>query len=86
MEIQYTKNFIKQFNKCPSQIQTAFQKRLEIFIKNKNYPILRNHRLTGLLKDYKSINITGDWRALYRECGENKVCFMIIGTHSQLYN
>ncbi len=62
----------------------AFKERLEIFIEDPFDPRLRNHPLKGKLKGYRSINITGDWRALFKEV-EDGVYFVIIGTHSQLY-
>lgn len=32
-----------------------------------------------------SINITGDWRAIYMPININEVLFIAFGTHSQLY-
>jgi mRNA-degrading endonuclease YafQ of YafQ-DinJ toxin-antitoxin module len=32
-----------------------------------------------------SINITGDWRAIYMPINNNEVLFIAFGTHSQLY-
>jgi len=41
------------------------------------------------MEGYRSINITGDWRALYTIKGDGKggeiAVFEILGTHSQLY-
>jgi mRNA-degrading endonuclease YafQ of YafQ-DinJ toxin-antitoxin module len=37
---------------------------------------------------YRSINVTGDWRALYSEQQQNGkeiIVFEMLGTHSQLY-
>lgn len=47
-------------------------------------PRLRSHALRGDYKDYRSINVTGDWRAIYRMVGETAL-FIALGTHSQLY-
>ena len=86
MKIDYSKKFLKQFQKCPNEIRIKFKERLEIFILNKNNIILNNHSLTGKLKDSRSINITGDWRAIYQEFYDGKaVLFVAIGMHSQLY-
>lgn len=45
--------------------------------------------LTGKLAPYRSINITGDWRALYSEDvddeGNKTFIFEALGAHSQLY-
>ncbi|MFH1192085.1 MAG: type II toxin-antitoxin system mRNA interferase toxin, RelE/StbE family [bacterium] len=87
MQIEYSKKFIKEFKKCPAKIKITFKDRLEIFISNKYEPILNNHGLSGKLKDYRSININSDWRAIFREIAEETmVYFEAIGTHSKLYS
>lgn len=86
--IDYSHKFIKQLKKAPLAIKIAFRKRLELFLKDPFNPLLNNHRLSGKLKSYQSINITGDWRAIYEEFNEGKnqvVYFIALGTHSQLY-
>lgn len=89
MEISYSKQFIKQLKKSPVKIQRSFRKRLELFTENPGNPLLRYHALQGELKAYRSINISGDWRAIFRidlEKGKLHMRFMDIGTHSQLYS
>ncbi|MDP3900473.1 MAG: type II toxin-antitoxin system mRNA interferase toxin, RelE/StbE family [bacterium] len=87
MQIEYAKKFIKEFKKSPKNIKTAFKNKLEIFTRDKFDSTLNNHCLSGKLKDYRSINITGDWRAIFREIEkENVVYFVAIGTHSKLYS
>ncbi|GAI64559.1 unnamed protein product, partial [marine sediment metagenome] len=34
---------------------------------------------------YRSINITGDWRALYSKPDKDIIIFEALGIHSQLY-
>ena len=72
--------------KADKKIQSAFFERLRLFEDNPFYPMLDNHRLTGKYEGCRSINITGDWRAIFREF-ENYglVSFETLGTHSQLY-
>lgn len=84
MRVEYTHHFIKELKKTPNKTQIAFRKKLELFLQNKYGPLLNNHALSGKLAGYRSINITGDWRALFQENGES-VCFMVIGTHGKLY-
>jgi len=87
VRIEYSKKFIKEFKKCPAGIKTNFKKRLAIFINDQDNPILNNHPLIGELKNYRSINITGDWRAIFEEiAGGQIIYFSAIGTHSQLYS
>jgi len=86
MQIDFARRFNKQLRKSPDKIKTAFQKRLALFIKDKYHPLLDNHELTGKWKDYRSINVTGNWRAIFREFNNGELIFFAeIGTHSQLY-
>jgi len=86
--IDYSKRFLKQFKNAPVLVRRSFQKRVALFLKDPYHPQLRHHRLTGSLQRYKSINITGDWRALFRMIDRSSHAVMFfdsIGTHSQLY-
>jgi len=67
-------------------VQASFRSRLEIFMADKFNPILNNHSLAGKYQGYRSINITGDWRAIFREYESNKTAYFVtIDTHSNLY-
>jgi len=88
MKIQFTATFRKLYKKADKKIQSSFQKRLKLFLINPNDLQLKNHRLKGTIQNLYSINITGDWRALYTEYQNNNetiVLFEVLGTHSQLY-
>jgi addiction module RelE/StbE family toxin len=87
MQIEYSKNFIKEFKKCPPKIKIAFKKKLKIFINDQYSPALNNHSLSGKLKKYRSININGDWRAVFQKIiKEDIIYFVAVGTHSRLYS
>ena len=79
----------KQEQKTPRSIQLSLYKRLNIFAKDPFNPVLNNHLLGGTLKGFRSINITGDWRALYIEKTFDDaglvITFHLLGTHSELY-
>jgi len=84
--VDYSRGFLKEFKKAPLKVKDAFRERLEIFTSNKFHPILNNHSLVGKYKGYRSINITGDWRVIFREFESGEIIyFEVIGTHSQLY-
>lgn len=88
MPIRFSKAFSKQYEKADKRIKSAFEKRLKLFKNNLQNPLLNNHPLTGKYKDCRSINITGDWRAIYIESREDRefvIIFIALGTHSQLY-
>ena len=82
--IVLNRQFQKLISRSPHKIQLQFKNRLELFLENDHHPLLNNHRLTGKLKEYYSINVTGDWRALY-SIQDDTIVFEVIGTHSQLY-
>jgi len=88
MRIDYSRRFIKQLKKAPLDIQKAVRNRIELFAFNQQHPLLRNHKLTGIYEGCRSINITGDWRAIYEEYDElfePYMYFSELGTHSKLY-
>ncbi len=87
MKIIFTKRFEKQYSSASVQIQNKFEEKLNIFLKNKYDEVLNNHPLKGRLKGYRSINITGDWRAIFKESKNKEYsCFVLLGKHSELYN
>ena len=85
MNIILHKNFEKRFIKLSSKIQESFRKRRDLFLENPFHSFLRNHPLTGDRKGQWSINVTGDWRAIYVFENENTIVFIDIDTHSNLY-
>lgn len=84
MKIFFHKNFIKQYKKLKVGEKEKYNKRLLLFNANPFHPILNNHALYGKYLGHRSINITGDLRALYK-IKNSSVIFYIIDTHSNLY-
>lgn len=89
MNIKYSTKFKKQYKKAPVQIQKKIKERLSQFVQNPVNETLNNHALTGNYQGLRSINITGDWRAIYsirvNLKSEKEYYFELVGTHSQLY-
>ncbi len=85
MKVDSTKHFRKQFKKLTPKIHAQFDQRLALFLRKRSDKQLHDHALTGKYKGYRSINITGDIRALYYEHGGTIIIFAFIGSHSQLY-
>lgn len=86
MNIYFHKNFEKNFKRLDKKIQKKFYIRLELFSKNPFSKILNNHALKGKYLDYRSINVTGDYRALYKQLDGDSVEFGVIHAHSNLYS
>jgi addiction module RelE/StbE family toxin len=84
MEIVFQKKFKKKLKKLPPKIQDQFYERLEVFILDKNHKILNNHSVDKMFTDCRSLNVTGDYRAIFKE-DNNVAVFLNIGTHSELY-
>ena len=84
MKIQLHKNFIKEYKKWPN-IQKRIDERLALFRVNPFDQILNNHGLTGKYAGCRSINITGDYRAVFELIDDNTVRFIDVDAHSNLY-
>ena len=86
--IDFHKRFNEYLEKAPLEIKISFREILEVFLANPTNPILRNHPLKEQYAGYRSIDITDDWRALFK-IRETKfqtvITFHILGTHTQLY-
>lgn len=85
MMVTYSRNFKKMFRKKDDWVQQKFEERLSLFIQDRNHSLLKNHPLDGDWLGCKSINITGDFRAVYEELDNDVFEFVAIGTHSELY-
>lgn len=82
--IEFSPIFNKKLAKAPTEIKFALKQVLEFFGDNPNHEALRNHPLTDKYAGIRSIDVTDDWRALYRkEC--ERILFVDLGTHDQLY-
>jgi addiction module RelE/StbE family toxin len=84
MEIKFHKNFKKKFKKISLKIQEQFYERLDLFFQDKFNKILNNHSVDKAFVNCRSINVSGDYRAVYKDEGD-VIVFITIGTHSELY-
>ena len=88
MIIKYTDNFLKQLKKSDVRIRKAFKQRILLFEQNPNDLELNNHSLHEPYQGYRSIDITADYRAIYKEViqeDDTYIYFTSFGTHTQLY-
>jgi addiction module RelE/StbE family toxin len=84
--INTSPKFRKALKKAPQEIRDKTQVRFKMFFDNPFHPLLRTHKLHGDYEGYFSINITGDWRAIYKEIDYDTYLFVALGTHSELYS
>ncbi len=84
MKIFLHKIFLKKFSKLDDKVKQKFKERKNLFLTDTIHPLLNNHPVDKVYPGCRSINITGDYRAIFRHIGDD-VEFINIGTHSQLY-
>ncbi len=85
MKIDFHRNFDKRFKKLNTRQRQQFKIKLTIFTQDQSHPTLNNHGLKGRYAGYRSINISGDFRAVFIQHSASHVEFIDIGSHSQLY-
>lgn len=86
MQFVRSRQFKKQFKKLDKTIQQKIKHRLSIFVQNPYSFELNNHKLKGKYLECRSINITGDYRLVYRDVNNGFIELIAIGTHSELYS
>ncbi|OHA01069.1 MAG: hypothetical protein A3C11_02120 [Candidatus Sungbacteria bacterium RIFCSPHIGHO2_02_FULL_49_12] len=86
MRIRYHRDFERGYQKLSEQKQVRVRERIELFANDAFHPLLNNHALHGKYQGYRSININGGLRVIYRELKPDTAHFVEIGTHSDLYS
>ena len=85
MTVFYSKRFKKNYGKLPLKLREQFKKRRNLFLMEPFDPILNNHTLHDPYRGCRSINITGDYRAIFYNENPTIVRFIAIGTHHELF-
>ena len=86
MHFLHSRVYKRQFKKLPRDLQTKVMERLALFVQNEMHPLLDNHPLKFDWEGYRSINITGDYRVIFKKASETLVRLEAVGTHSELYD
>jgi len=84
MRIKLHRDFEKGYRKLRFGEKKKFKERRDLFLRDQFNPVLNNHPLKGKHQGYRSINVTGDIRAIYRSEGKD-VIFVLIDIHTDLY-
>ena len=85
MNVVFHKRFEKMAQKLPPKVKQKMVERIALFTNDPLNSRLRNHALYTPYKGSYSIDITGDYRAIYELVDTNTALFTHVGTHSQLY-
>ena len=84
MTIVFHRDFKKKYHKLSPKIIERLDDRLRLFSKDEFNPLLNNHALEGKWFGYRSINVTGDIRAIFKR-DSGSAFFVAIDKHSNLY-
>ncbi|HXK38804.1 MAG TPA: type II toxin-antitoxin system mRNA interferase toxin, RelE/StbE family [Candidatus Paceibacterota bacterium] len=85
MQFKRHREFKRQYKKLNRDIREKFEERLHLLVSDDRHPLLDNHKLHHPYDGYSSINITGDWRLVYKKIGAETYYLRAVGTHHQLY-
>lgn len=85
MNVVFHKRFEKMAKKLSLKIKQKMVERISLFVNDPLDSQLRAHALHTPYKGSYSIDITGDYRAIYELIDDETALFTHIGTHSQLY-
>lgn len=85
MKIELHRNFLKAYSRQSKKIQDKFKEKRDLFVKEMFHPLLNNHSLTGEYEGCRSINVTGDIRAIFYIKIDGDIVFIDIDSHSELY-
>ena len=82
--ILFHRNFKKAYKKHDQMIRAHCDERVRLFEQTPFHPLLENHPLHGKWKGYRSIRVTGSFRAVFKQVN-NTIIFVDIDTHPNLY-
>ena len=85
MQIFFKRSFQHKYRGLSHKLKEKFKERQELFTKEPNSRILNIHKLSGKYDGMWSINITGDYRAIFDKQENGVIIFINIGTHSELF-
>lgn len=81
---RFEKSLKKWISKHPESHEIIKQK-LEQFTNNPYDPELKNHKLSGQLKDLRAISVAYDCRIVFSMVEECTALLVAIGTHDEVY-
>ena len=85
MTVVLHRDFIGAYKKLRLAQKEKFKERRNLFLEDPFHPLLQNHQLQGRYRGYRSINIGGNLRVIYKMISADTCIFVVIDTHSNLY-
>lgn len=77
--------FKRQWQKLSRKLQEKAEERITLLMSDEFSEMLNNHKLNPPYASFRSINITGDYRLVYKRIERNTYYLRAVGTHHQLY-
>ena len=85
MRFLLSTEFKKKLRKASQKLKRRIDERLGVFTLDPQDQLLNNHPLHGEYDGYRSIDISGDIRLVYRLVDEGVALLVRFGTHHELY-
>lgn len=85
IKIQYHRRFLKEFKKCPKNIQKKLADLENIFKANPFHPDLHSKKLSGKLQYFYSFRITRDYRVIFEFTSQSEVAFLAVKHRKDIY-
>jgi addiction module RelE/StbE family toxin len=79
------KKELAKMKRTDPDLTRKIHKQLQLFTSNPTHPSLRVHKLSGNLKNFRSISITRGFRMVYQLKAEGIAYFVDLGTHDEVY-
>ena len=86
MKIKLHKRFTKRFSKLNQKQKVKCRHRLNLFLDDPFNPVLNNHALRGKYQGLRSINVSGDLRAIYEMINNDIAFFIDLDSRGNLYS
>ena len=85
MQLDRDRVFDRQFKKLHEELREKLRERVHLLSIDEFSPLLKNHKVSPPFEGYRSINITGDWRLVYKKLGPDSYYLRAVSTHHQLF-
>jgi len=81
---KFKKYYQKRITSNPKLTEQTAQ-RIALFQNNPHHPLLKDHSLVGKKSHLRAFSISGNIRIVYWPISKDRVLFLNIGTHNQVY-
>ena len=88
IKIELGDSFKKAYSKRVernAKLAKKTRERVSLFVENPKHPLLKDHALVGKKYGLRAFWVTGDVRIVYFPVNEDRMLFLDIGSHTQVY-